>query len=231
MSHASSHRTDEGGDRHAIKASEFTDLVGEQLRQNAYQHCVALDPNGFKGKIGAMGVLFKLELAPCGYTFVGKGTYGAHLDRQHEGRVYSRLERLQGQVVLVHLGLVDLAKDKGYAIPGGTRIVHMMLMSWAGELAADAPLSERDLKAETKRSAMAVWDEGVNHGDMRDPNILWNEECRRVMIIDFDRLPSGRPSSTSNKRRCRVPVRRNGGSLIPPRRKSSWVSICSIVGR
>ncbi|KAJ4177368.1 hypothetical protein NW767_015142 [Fusarium falciforme] len=66
-----SHRTAEGGSRHAIDADEFARLVGEQLRQNPYRNCEALD--GW-GKTGATGVLFKLELAPYGNTFVGKGT-------------------------------------------------------------------------------------------------------------------------------------------------------------
>ena len=36
-------------------------------------------------------------------------------------------------------------------------------------------------------SSQAVWNEGVVHGDECDPNILWNEECGCIMLIDFDR--------------------------------------------
>lgn len=32
-----------------------------------------------------------------------------------------------------------------------------------------------------------VWAEGVNHSDERDPNLLWNTERHRVMLVDFDR--------------------------------------------
>jgi hypothetical protein len=32
-----------------------------------------------------------------------------------------------------------------------------------------------------------VWSEGVDHGDEPEPNIFWNEERRRAMLIDFDR--------------------------------------------
>jgi hypothetical protein len=136
------------------------------------------------GKIGAIGALFKLELAQYGYTFVGKGTQSVHLHcLRHESVVYSWLERLQGVVVPVHLGIVHLAR--GYPLPGGARVVHMMLMSWGGEVAADVGVP--DLAAELERSSRAVWDEGVDHGDERDPNLLWNKERRRVMLIDFDR--------------------------------------------
>jgi len=136
------------------------------------------------GKIGAIGALFKLELAPYGYAFVGKGTQSVHLRcLQHESLVYSRLEKLQGEVVPVHLGIVNLTRD--YLLPGGARVVHMMLMSWGGEVAAGAGVP--DLAAELRRSSRAVWSEGVDHGDEREPNMLWSEERRRVMLVDFDR--------------------------------------------
>ncbi|KAK9366884.1 hypothetical protein V1509DRAFT_209364 [Lipomyces kononenkoae] len=178
------HRTVEGSIRHPISASEFASMVGEQLRRNPYRDCVALDPYGVLGKIGAIGALFKLELAPYGYTFVGKGTQSVHLRcLQHESRVYSRLESLQGEVVPVYLGIVNLSR--GYVLPGAARVLHMMLMSWGGETAAGADVP--DLSVELRRSSRAVWSEGVDHGDEREPNILWNKELRRVMLIDFDR--------------------------------------------
>ena len=177
------HRTIESGTKHPINAAEFTSLVSEQLGQNPYQDCVALDPLGLLGKIGAIGALFKLELAQYGYTFVGKGTQPAHLRHlHHESLIYSRLERLQGEVVPVHLGIIDMIR--GYLLPGGARVFHMMLMSWGGEVAAGAGVL--DMKAELKRSARALRSEGVLHGDEREPNILWNEERHRIMLIDFD---------------------------------------------
>ncbi|KAM6506299.1 hypothetical protein FSOLCH5_013289 [Fusarium solani] len=180
------HRTAEGGTRHPINADEFARLVGERLRRNPYRDCEALD--GW-GKMGATGVLFKLELAPYGYTFVGKGTLSGHRRRlEHESRIYERLDILQGEVVPVHLGLARL--DRGYILPGGARVFHMMLMSWCGETAVDtvaAGAGAVDLAAEVRRSSQAVWTEGVDHGDERDANRLWNDERRRVMLIDFDR--------------------------------------------
>ncbi|KAH6971914.1 hypothetical protein EDB80DRAFT_758136 [Ilyonectria destructans] len=183
-----SHQSAEGGTRHPIDADEFARLVGERLRKNPYRDCEALD--GW-GKMGATGVLFKLELAPYGYTFVGKGTLWPHPRHlEHESRIYARLDRIQGEVVPVHLGLARL--DRGYILPGGARVFHMMLMSWCGEtmtdtVAAGAGAGAADLAAEVRRSSQAVWAEGVDHGDERDANRLWNDERRRVMLIDFDR--------------------------------------------
>jgi len=182
------HRTHGGGNQHPIDADAFARLVGERLRQNPYRDCEALDN---WGKMGATGVLFKLELAPYGYTFVGKGTLSAHLHRlEHESRIYARLDRLQGDAVPVHLGLARL--DRGYILPGGARVFYMMLMSWGGETTADtvaagAGAGATDLAAEVRRSSQAVRDEGVDHGDERDANRLWNDERRRVMLVDFDR--------------------------------------------
>lgn len=130
-------------------------------------------------------MLFKVEFQPCGYTFVGKGTLSDGLERlEHECRVYARLATLEGWVVPVHLGLVHM--DRGYVLPGGRRVVHMMLMSWGGEAAADAGMETAELEARRRRSLEAVWAAGVDHGDLRDANLLWNMERGRVMVIDFD---------------------------------------------
>ncbi|PGH20338.1 hypothetical protein AJ80_03606 [Polytolypa hystricis UAMH7299] len=198
-----SHRTAESGNRHAIDAHELARLVGERLCKNPYRDCRSL--KGW-GKMGAIGVLFKLELAPYGYTFVAKGTLPGGLRHlEHESNIYARLDKLQGEVVPVHLGLVRL--DQGYILPGGARVVHMMLMSWGGETAAEAGVP--DMTAEVRRSSQAVWTEGVNHGDERDTNRLWNDERRRVMLVDFDRAslrpspPNKRLSKLSGKKRKR----------------------------
>lgn len=130
--------------------------------------------------------MFRLELTPYGYTFVGKGALSDNLERlRHECRVYAWLDMLQGYVVPVHLGLVQL--DKDYVLPGGKRAVHMMLMPWGGESAADAGMEIADLKTQWHRSSWDVYALGVDHGDERNANLFWNIERRRVMLIDFDR--------------------------------------------
>ncbi|EGU73987.1 hypothetical protein FOXB_15502 [Fusarium oxysporum f. sp. conglutinans Fo5176] len=57
----------------------------------------------------------------------------------------------------------------------------------ANKVAAGAGAGAADLAAEVRRSSQAVWAEGVDHGDEREANRLWNDERRRVMLIDFDR--------------------------------------------
>ncbi|KAK7428399.1 hypothetical protein QQZ08_005018 [Neonectria magnoliae] len=93
---------------------------------------------------------------------------------------------MEKRYVLVHLGIVWLVPGKGYILPGGDRVVHMMLMSWGGETAEETAAG---ISAEVKRSFNAVWAEGVDYFDGRDSgdNLLWNEERRRVMLIKFDR--------------------------------------------
>ena len=119
-----------------------------------------------------------------GYAFVAKGTQAAHLHHlQHESLVYSRLERPQGEVAPVCLEIVDLGRS--YFLPGGARVVHMLLMSWGGEFAAVGGGCAGP-EGGVKRSSQAVYTEGVIHSDEREPNILWNEERGRVMLIDFD---------------------------------------------
>jgi hypothetical protein len=180
------YRTVDGGKRHAITFDEFKTLVDKQFRRGVYRHCVALDPFGFEGKLRSIGALFKLELAPYGYTFVAKGTKRGHHDcLKHESLVYARLERLQGEVVPVHLGMADLSWGKGYILPGASYVVYMMMLSWGGEVADDKTVP--DLAVEKGRLMGALWDEFCCHtGDGNQPSFLWNEEAGCVMAINLD---------------------------------------------
>lgn len=66
----------------------------------------------------------------------------------------------------------------------GVQIVHMLLMSWAGEVAEDGDTA--DLEGEVQRSVQDLYKERVIHNDVRQPNILWNLERRRAMLVDFE---------------------------------------------
>ncbi|KAJ2977695.1 hypothetical protein NQ176_g4224 [Zarea fungicola] len=156
-------------------AKEFTELVSKQLRKDPYEGCDALIG---QGKFGSSGVLFKLELVQFGYTFVGKGSVSERPRRlEHECSVYQRLDKLQGEVVPVHLGMVSF--DPGYLLPGGAFVIHMMLMSWAGEVATEA--ATPNLHWEVQQALSMLYKNGVDHQDERAPNLLWSVEQGRVM--------------------------------------------------
>ncbi|KAI0860681.1 hypothetical protein F4860DRAFT_193211 [Xylaria cubensis] len=179
--------------RHPVYFSQFIRLVEEQLYQNLFQYCIALDHYGFAGKSGSTGRLFKVELAPYGYIFVGKGIlHQFHLNRlQHESQAYLQLERFQGQVIPVYLGIVNLAEPWGYSLPGGYQVLHMLLMSWAGEMAS---VSTPGYAEELDELEGKLWNEGVSHEDVRRPNVLWNQERNGLMLIDFDRAIFRQPA-------------------------------------
>jgi len=171
------HRVGRSHRRHGIGIRAFASSVRAQLGQTLDQDCEPL------GKQGARGNLFKITLASYGYTFVGKGTIRVFVpDLQHEARVYGRLKRLQGMVVPVYLGSIGLIEPY---IDLGVEIVHMLLMSWGGEMAESS--DALDLSPEIRRSVDEIYREGVEHNDVRDPNILWNTERQRAMLIDFER--------------------------------------------
>ena len=170
------------GQRHAVDQSKFLDLVQKQLAEDLDHNC---EPLGLQG---ARGALFKVTLVSHGYVFVGKGTVQAFVpDLRHEGDIYRRLAKLQGAVVPVYLGNIDLAES--YNLDFGVEILHILLMSWAGELADndESVKGWQGLQREIRRTVAEVRRAGVDQSDERPPNMLWNKERKRVMLIDFER--------------------------------------------
>ena len=45
----------------------------------------------------------------------------------------------------------------------------------------------RDLATETSGAITKMLDYGVEHRDVRPPNVLWNPEIRNVVLVDFER--------------------------------------------
>ena len=95
--------------------------------------------------------------------------------------MYQLLENIQGKMIPVYFRNINLIK-KYYL--DWVEIEHMLLMSWAGEMADEANIA--NLNEEIKRSLQDMLREGVIHGDVRESNILWNAEQQRVMLIDFE---------------------------------------------
>jgi hypothetical protein len=83
---------------------------------------------------------------------VGKGTISVFVpDLRYEGRLYRRLKGLQGEVVPVYLGNIEPI-DSWW--DRGVEIVHMLLMSWGGQVARSS--DALDLPGEIQRSVEEI---------------------------------------------------------------------------
>lgn len=171
------------GHLHQLSVEGFRKLLGEQLRRGRGDACQPL------GMQGARGALFSITLASHGYTVVGKGTVTAFIkDLRHEEEVYQRLVTLQAIHIPICLGSIELYQPFYYDT--GVRIMHFLLLSWAGKCLDDsktAPGIDRQTwTMDLVRAVNAIHGAGVLHQDIRMPNLLWNEETKRVMVIDFE---------------------------------------------
>ncbi|KAL8684829.1 MAG: hypothetical protein Q9224_006111, partial [Gallowayella concinna] len=174
---ASSHPQSTQANLHALTRPRLRFLIQQQLTKTMDEGCDDLRLQGSRGR------LFRLSLDPYGYTFVGKGTISLYIqDLMREGRIYRRLNKLQGRSIPVYLGNIDLSIP-WYGI--GMQIVHMLLLSYGGQELPGEPDHEQDLQAQDFERALASV--GVRHGDLRFPNMLWNQELQHLMFIDFER--------------------------------------------
>jgi len=170
--------------QHRLNHQTFLTLLQKQLGRNRDDDCYPL------GRQGARGALFKVTLTSHGYTVAAKGTVAAFVkDLQYERQVYQRLTDIQGICVPVCIGSLDLAHPYYYDI--GVLIVHMMILSWAGESLDDSKIlkcgDRKVLEAMVMHSIEDIHQAGVLHTDTRAANMLWNQETGRVMLIDFER--------------------------------------------
>ena len=85
------------------------------------------------------------------------------------------------------LGNIDLLE--WYNLDLGVRILHMLLMSWGGEVADEDETAKEmaGMQKEIRRTVAEVRRAGIDQMDVRSPNLLWNREAQRVMLIDFKR--------------------------------------------
>ena len=170
-----------GGDsrQHLINTKVLVKLLKTQLDGDIDYNCTPF------GDCGGYGAPFKITCTAYGYTVVGKGTTSRlWKEVSHEAEIYQVLRRAQGSAVPVFLGAISLAKI--YFLHGAGEIRHMLLMAWGGE--STTKHKQRPvLRREISRSMEEVRSLGVIHQDLRPDNILWNEELKRALIIDFHR--------------------------------------------
>lgn len=179
-----------GDSYHSLDQITFREHMRKQLSEDLDVDCLALDIQGSRG------AMFKIRLTSHGYTVAAKGTVSAYISHLlHEAAVYKHLEAIQGIYVPVCLGNIDLCDALTY---NRARFVHMMFLSWGGQCIEDtanqskAPPCVVDQGVEALR---AIHQLGVLHCDARPRNILWSEELKRVMIVDFERSEIRKASS------------------------------------
>ncbi|CAK7241664.1 MAG: hypothetical protein STHCBS139747_003132 [Sporothrix thermara] len=186
-----------GSDGHPLTAAMVRARIVAQITANMAKDCECTAPHSSKARYG---LFFKLAVTGYGYTFVGKGVQAWHRDvLEREATVYNAVPHVQGRLIPVFLGIVDL--DRPMPMPNLTEIAHLMLMSYAGPDFTRRRQLPKDvnLTAECDRTMWELRRAGVIDEDVRDPNVAWNAEVRRVMHFDFDMvdlscLPKAAPS-------------------------------------
>ncbi|OJD21639.1 hypothetical protein ACJ73_07018 [Blastomyces percursus] len=168
-----------------IQPAEFRDLIREQLSRDRGPdaNCRPLY------KKGSCGAAFKIHLLSHGYTLLAKGVERNNLHKlEHEKEVYHRLRDIQGNYIPVCLGIVVLDQKYPYYYDEGV-YTHMLLLSWAGKPISEIMKSDDSacVIEMTSQSLQAIHHAGVLHGDAEPRNILWNEDCNRPMLVDFER--------------------------------------------
>lgn len=99
---------------------------------------------------------------------------------EHECQVYKKLERLQGTII----PKMDYHHPFWFSGIGGTLA---MAMSYVGKSLTKDKLSTLShvVREEAVGNLHQIHKLGVLHGDLRLPNIVWNEKAERIMFIDF----------------------------------------------
>ncbi|KAI1117237.1 hypothetical protein F5Y14DRAFT_403694 [Nemania sp. NC0429] len=187
---------DNGTDRHPLTPLHLAQRIRDQLFDTPEADCQYL-----ASRRGAIGYPFKLTVTGFGYTFIGKGVQDDHGQRLiHESQIYQALQPLQGSVIPVHLGLIQL--HVGYPIQDQFLMLpYMMLLAYAGESIARSLLTnnegeerEKEIspeiahhRAEAARTRQELESWGLDDDDNNVTNIRWCTEVGRAMRIDFDR--------------------------------------------
>ncbi|KAI1974558.1 hypothetical protein LOZ51_005944 [Ophidiomyces ophidiicola] len=172
------HHAGKDDNRHQISAQALVLMLKQQLDRNLDEDCTPM------GECGSYGASFKITCTKYGYTIVGKGTTSRlWKEVSREADVYRVLQPLQGSAVPVFLGKIDLGLV--YFLHGTGDIRHMLLMGWGGKTVQNK--QDETIRSAISRSVREIHSLGVQHGDLRPRNILWNEELNRALIIDFHR--------------------------------------------
>ncbi|KAK2739102.1 hypothetical protein FQN57_006668 [Myotisia sp. PD_48] len=176
---------DHGENAHSIDHHQFCELVRAQILDEEF------GPSGCESmyRNGVSGGLFSVHLVSHGYSLVAKGTaHGLDGRVKYEEKLYNHLRSVQGIHVPVCLGSIDISsRPLSY---NGIKICRLMFLSYAGQYLNGYAAGYDKLKnfaPSAKEALRALHQLGVLHNDAHLGNIFWNEENKRVMIIDFER--------------------------------------------
>ncbi|CAG8090927.1 unnamed protein product [Penicillium olsonii] len=172
------HRRGKDDTKHSTTSTDLLRSIKRQLDENI-DRCILY------GSRGSYGAPFKLTCATYGYAVLGKGTT-SHLWKQvsREAEVYQILRKAQARAVPVFLGVLNLSRI--YFLHEAGEIRHMLVMGWGGESTAEMEMTP-ELLGHIHKARREIKALGIVHDDLRDENVLWNEELRRALIIDFHR--------------------------------------------
>lgn len=192
---------------HQIDRPAFLARVRQQLSEDLDTDCEPVS------RPGSCGVLFRVRLKSHGYTIAAKATPIDFVHRlQWEASIYDLLRPIQGIHVPVYLGSIDL--ETSYKYEGICELVHMMLLSFGGELISQHITTKNrvDVARLADSSAQAIHNLGILHADLEPRNMLWNKEMGQVMVIDFERAKIVERRATlgtisGNRKRKRQPER------------------------
>ncbi|KAL8659014.1 MAG: hypothetical protein Q9202_007320 [Teloschistes flavicans] len=204
---AKTHPRSSQGHGHSISKRQFCKRMRAQLIDDRDHDFLCLQLEGSRG------VLFKVTSTAYGYVFVAKATLSCYIpDLRHEGRVYEYLHDLQGSLIPVYLGNIDLG------IPWYGRygpLVHLLMMSYAGKSIGYNEMWNDG--GQRYRFDVMLQARGVRHADLDVQNMLRCDELGgKFMFIDFERsiikVPQG-PAANTRKRKALQELKPTPGSL------------------
>lgn len=120
-----------------------------------------------------------------GYTVAAKCTIWAS-NLLHVAEVYRQLEEIQGIHIPICLGSID---QPNVLDDNCVQFAHMMFLSWGGQrisLHAEL-LKEPHVMGQAVEAMRAIHQLEALHRDSIPRNILWSEEVKHIIFINFER--------------------------------------------